>query len=55
MLERIDQNVVDQIRFANTNTYRNRNMVVGYAHTLTPSLVNDFRIGWERFDTAALN
>jgi Carboxypeptidase regulatory-like domain/TonB dependent receptor len=40
---------------SNTNTYRNRNFAVGYTHTFTPRIVNDFRIGRERFDTAALN
>jgi hypothetical protein len=31
------------------------NYTVGYTHTLTPNLVNDFRVGRNRLDTDALN
>jgi hypothetical protein len=31
------------------------NYTVGYTHTLTPSLVNDFRVGWNFLNTATVN
>ena len=38
-----------------TLPYTASNYTVGYTHTLTPSLVNDFRVGRNRIDTNALN
>ena len=38
-----------------TLPYTTSNYTVGYTHTLTPSLVNDFRVGRNRIDTNALN
>lgn len=34
---------------------KSRNYVIGYTHTITPSLVNDFRIGLNQFLTDAVN
>ena len=33
----------------------NKNTLVGYTHTLTPSLHNDFRIGYHRIDFDTIN
>ena len=33
---------------------RSRNYTFGYTHTLTPNLVNDFRVGRNFFNTATL-
>lgn len=38
-----------------TLPYKTSNYTVGYTHTLTPRLVNDFRVGRNRLDTNALN
>ena len=35
--------------------YTTTNYTVGYTHTLTPNLVNDFRVGRNFFNTATLN
>ncbi|MFL6464971.1 MAG: carboxypeptidase regulatory-like domain-containing protein, partial [Bryobacteraceae bacterium] len=32
-----------------------RNWVFGYTQTITPNLVNDFRVGWQHLETNALN
>jgi len=40
---------------ASTLPYLTSNYTVGYTHTLTPSLVNDFRVGRNRLDTNNLN
>jgi len=38
-----------------TTPYTTTNYTVGYTHTLSPNLVNDFRVGRNFFDTATLN
>ena len=40
---------------ATTLPYTTSNYTFGYTHTLTPRLVNDFRVGRNRLDTNALN
>jgi hypothetical protein len=40
---------------ASTVPVKTSNYTVGYTHTLTPTLVNDFRIGRNRLDTDNLN
>jgi hypothetical protein len=39
----------------NTVPYTTRNFSVGYTHTLTPSLVNDLRVGRQFFTTATVD
>jgi Carboxypeptidase regulatory-like domain len=38
-----------------TTPYTTKNYTVGYTHTFAPTLVNDFRVGWNYFTTATLN
>jgi hypothetical protein len=38
-----------------TGTVPGRNFSIGYTHILTPSLVNEFRLGRQRFDTGTVN
>jgi len=40
---------------ADTTPVTTSNYTLGYTHTLTPNLVNDFRVGRNFFDTATLN
>jgi hypothetical protein len=38
-----------------TTPYTTLNYSAGYTHTITPNLVNDFRLGWNYFTTATVN
>jgi hypothetical protein len=65
-VDRIDQNIGEKIRFGGSSTtgipvnaattpVTDTNYTFGYTHTLTPNLVNDFRVGRNYFSTATLN
>src|SRR6266404_20096 len=56
--QRQDQNIVSGNVIpvnGNTSPIYTNNMTLGYTHTLTTNIVNDFRIGRQYFDTKTLN
>ena len=38
-----------------TSPTLNKNFTIGYTHSIRPNLINDFRIGRQRFDTSSVN